>query len=223
MGILTTTPASKIAEAFLDTINRHQDHQRQRGIEHPEVEIRAVWRDLLQNLTGKEPNPEETEILALLYEMKANPVWPMPGMEDLPGLLKERVLLSGIIPNAQFYTPLLFEAFLGKTPGALSFNESLSAWSYQQLEAKPSTRLFETCLDAIQQNQGVQSHQILYVGNDMLNDILPASKTGFRTALFAGDARSLRLRSDEAACRGLEPDTVLTDLRQLSYCIAVTD
>lgn len=83
--------------------------------------------------------------------------------------------------------------------------------------------MFETCLDAIQQNQGVQSHQILYVGNDMLNDILPASKTGFRTALFAGDARSLRLRSDEAACRGLEPDTVLTDLRQLSYCIAVTD
>ena len=158
MGILTTTPASKIAEAFLDTINRHQDHQRQRGIEHPEVEIRAVWRDLLQNLTGKEPNPEETEMLALLYEMKANPVWPMPGMEDLPGLLKERVLLSGIISNAQFYTPPLFEAFLGKTPGALGFNESQSAWSYQQLEAKPSTRMFETCLDATQQNQGVQSH-----------------------------------------------------------------
>jgi putative hydrolase of the HAD superfamily len=49
----------------------------------------------------------------------------------------------------------------------------------------------------------------------MLNDILPAQTTGFRTALFAGDKRSLRLRRDNPRCSNLKPDMVLTDLVQL--------
>jgi putative hydrolase of the HAD superfamily len=53
------------------------------------------------------------------------------------------------------------------------------------------------------------------VGNDMLNDIYPAKKLGFQTALFAGDARSLRLRTDDPRCRNLSADLILTDLEQL--------
>ena len=37
----------------------------------------------------------------------------------------------------------------------------------------------------------------------------------FKTALFAGDLRSLRLRTENPRCRGLKPDLVVTDLRQL--------
>ena len=53
------------------------------------------------------------------------------------------------------------------------------------------------------------------MGNDMLNDILPARSVGFRTALFAGDKRSLRLRRDDPRCNNLKPDMILTDLIQL--------
>ncbi len=49
----------------------------------------------------------------------------------------------------------------------------------------------------------------------MLNDIYPAKKAGFNTALFAGDTRSLRLRKDVAECKTLSPDIVITDLIQL--------
>ena len=49
----------------------------------------------------------------------------------------------------------------------------------------------------------------------MLNDIFPAQKVGFKTALFAGDQRSLRLRADDPRCRELTPDLVVTDLGQL--------
>ena len=49
----------------------------------------------------------------------------------------------------------------------------------------------------------------------MLNDIYPAKQLGFQTALFAGDARSLRLRADDPRCRNLSADLVLTDLEQL--------
>jgi len=53
------------------------------------------------------------------------------------------------------------------------------------------------------------------VGNDMLNDIMPAAKLGWQTTLFAGDQRSLRLRRDREECRMVRPHLVISDLRQL--------
>ena len=61
----------------------------------------------------------------------------------------------------------------------------------------------------------IPKDSVLYVGNDMLNDIFPAQKEGFKTGLFAGDVRSLRLRSDEPVCENLSADIVITDLVQL--------
>ena len=54
----------------------------------------------------------------------------------------------------------------------------------------------------------------------MLNDVWPSHQAGFRAALFAGDQRSLRLRSDEQRVDGVEPDLVLTDLAQLPRCLS---
>ena len=59
----------------------------------------------------------------------------------------------------------------------------------------------------------------MYVGNDMLNDIASAAKVGLRTALFAGDARSLRWRKGDERVEGVVPDLVLTDLLQLVDCL----
>jgi len=61
----------------------------------------------------------------------------------------------------------------------------------------------------------VHPGSVVYLGNDMLNDMYPAQVIGFQTALFAGDARSLRLREDRSVCRNLKPGFVITDLRQL--------
>ena len=65
------------------------------------------------------------------------------------------------------------------------------------------------------EKMGVSAHSVLYVGNDMLNDIYPAKKTGFKTALFAGDARSLRLREKNPKCKDLSADIIITDLIQI--------
>jgi putative hydrolase of the HAD superfamily len=62
---------------------------------------------------------------------------------------------------------------------------------------------------------GISRTSVLYVGNDMRNDILPATKTGFQTALFAGDRRSLRLREDDPQCKNVVPNLVITDLIQI--------
>ena len=57
--------------------------------------------------------------------------------------------------------------------------------------------------------------QTAFIGNDMRNDIAPARQSGFQTILFAGDARSLRMRSDDTICREIEPDLQVTHLTQL--------
>ena len=61
----------------------------------------------------------------------------------------------------------------------------------------------------------IEPAEVLYIGNDVRNDIRPAESVGFRTGLFAGDARSLRLRRDDAACKDVRADIVMTDVRQL--------
>jgi putative hydrolase of the HAD superfamily len=61
----------------------------------------------------------------------------------------------------------------------------------------------------------VHSASVLYIGNDMLNDIYPARNAGFATALFAGDKRSLRLRQHDPRCADVSADLVITDLSQL--------
>ena len=80
--------------------------------------------------------------------------------------------------------------------------------------AKPSAKLFEMAVSAIA-DKGFDTATSLFVGNDMLNDIFPAHRLGFQTALFAGDARSLRLRKDDPRCHNLSADLILTDLGQL--------
>ena len=64
-------------------------------------------------------------------------------------------------------------------------------------------------------NMDISAHSALYIGNDMLNDIYPAKMLGFKTALFAGDARSLRLRENHPKCQNLSADMLITDLVQV--------
>jgi putative hydrolase of the HAD superfamily len=120
----------------------------------------------------------------------------------------------GIISNAQFYTPYLFNGFLHSNPKDLGFHPDLTLYSYKFGYAKPSTFMFQIAADRLE-NRLIPAHSTLFIGNDMLNDIYPAKQIGFKTALFAGDARSLRLRKDDPRCKNLTADLVITDLGQL--------
>ena len=120
----------------------------------------------------------------------------------------------GLISNAQFYTPLLFKWFLGAEIDDLGFDKRLVFFSYRHGHAKPGQHLFRLALEQLRQIK-IPASAVLYVGNDMLNDIWPAKQIGFHTALFAGDARSLRMRSDNPLCSSLTPDLVVTDLIQI--------
>ena len=138
----------------------------------------------------------------------------MPHLEDVLASVKKRQIPMGIISNAQFHTLYLFDWFLNGSPQHLGFNVDLLFLSYRLKHAKPSAKLFNLAAEKLKQ-MGIPGSSVLYVGNDMRNDIMPAQKTGFHTALFAGDKRSLRLREDDPLCKSVVPDLVITDLMQL--------
>ena len=88
-----------------------------------------------------------------------------------------------------------------------------------ELEGKPSTALYKEIAQTIA-TQDLSPAEVLFVGNDMRNDIWPASQVGMKTALFAGDQRSLRLREDDPRVSDTVPDIVITELSQLLDCLS---
>ena len=212
-GVLRRHGIDRTPENLIDSLKRtiENDHEnlRQEGIDYPEVDIVRAWETVLGNR-----DTARVKAFALEYELVVNPVYPMPGLEDLLSTCRGQNRLLGIISNAQFFTPRLLERLLGASLDMCGFDPQLTFFSYRFRSAKPSSFMFEKAAEVFYHRR-VAPASVLYVGNDMRNDILPAKTVGFKTALFAGDLRSLRRRADEARCRYLVPDVIITDLRQL--------
>lgn len=202
------TPQVLVSELY-DVIETKHRQLRDNGIDYPEIKIDEIWQQILAI-----DDMRRVRKFAIEYELIVNPVYPMPNLEALLSACRQHGLAMGIISNAQFFTPLLFEWFLDARMEQLGFDSELIFLSYQLGYAKPSTALFKMAASAINA-KGFDTAATLFVGNDMLNDIYPAHRSGFQTALFAGDARSLRLRRNESRCRDLSADLILTDLGQL--------
>ncbi len=226
-------------ETLHSEIERAHREKRSRGIAYPEVNIVEIWEQVIEslehsNLTGikREKIKEYSNLasergdtrkrkllehIAVQYEFRVNHVWPMPDMmETLNGIINgTKPMKLGIISNAQFFTPLMIEAFTQSTIEDLGFDNKLLIWSYKEEVAKPSSMLFMKIRERLVKIYGILPEETLYIGNDMLNDISPAKRAGFKTCLFAGDTRSLRLREEIKECREIKPDFVITRLKTL--------
>jgi putative hydrolase of the HAD superfamily len=215
--------AERGVQCMLSTIRSHHDRERSHGIDYPEVDILEVWRDCIDEMTRQDWMDSvaadfDLRQLAVEYEVRTNATWPMPGLLDCLDQLREAGLIIGIISNAQFYTLQMFLGLLGATPEGLGFDPEMQFYSFRHLRAKPGTFLFELAVKALAKC-GVAAEKVIYIGNDMLNDVQAAQNVGFRTALFAGDRRSLRWRTDDDRVQGVTPDVVLTDLKSLAACL----
>ena len=226
MGVPFEPPLADATELMQQAIRREHAERREQGVSYPEIQVADIWRSVFAELLVRgDLAPQASGVLnrldwrrlAVEYEARANPCWPMPEIEACLGRLREAGLLLGIVSNAQFYTPLLFPALLGRTLEECGFERHLCLFSFEHGVAKPGTRLYELAAGRLAERD-IEPAEVLYVGNDMLNDIFPAAALGFRTALFAGDARSLRWREDDSRLAAVSADLILTDLAQLPEC-----
>lgn len=199
----------RLLRAYARAVENEQHQLFTKGIDFPEIQIDLVWHKIL----GFD-DIHQARRFALHFELIINPVYPMPYAGRMLSRIRRAGLKTGIISNAQFYTPLTFEYFLGNLPEKMGFDPALLIYSYRKGRAKPSPMLFGAAAQTLRE-YSIFPENVLFLGNDMRNDILPARRMGFQTALFAGDRRSLRLRSDDPCCRDVQPDIIITDLSRL--------
>lgn len=215
-------PAEAI-ELMHENIGKVHLQKRNKGIDYPEVDIIAVWTDVLINLQRKGlisgfDTSLIPDFIAGFVSRYDNP-WLMPELEKTLEAIRNKNLELGIISNAQFYSPLTLEALTEKSLEEMGFNPELLFWSFAEDIAKPSVRFYEIAQSRLSDDFGIPPEEVLFVGNDMLNDVYPAGKAGFKTALFAGDQRSLRLREKDERSQIIVPDIQITRLGQILDCI----
>jgi putative hydrolase of the HAD superfamily len=198
-----------VLNRFYAAIENQHELLKEQGVDFPEVEIDQIWMRVLEI-----DDLETVREFAVTYELIANPAYPMPNLETMLSVCQDSNVVLGIISNAQFYTPYLFNWFLGSSPEDLGFHPDLILYSYKFGYAKPSTFMFQVAAEQLK-HMDISVGSAIYMGNDMLNDMYPAKQAGFKTGLFAGDARSLRLRENDPVCKDLSVDLVITDLIQL--------
>jgi len=200
---------TELLKEFFQAIKSKHKILKKQGIDYPEIIIEEIWMQVL-NVKDK----EKAKDFSLEYELIVNPIYPFPHLKKILKTFQKNLIPLGIISNAQFFTPLLFPAFLGQNLKELGFLEEFLFFSYEHQQAKPSLFLFEKAKTALKK-QHISPQNTLYLGNDMLNDIYPARTIGFQTALFAGDKRSLRLRKNNQICNHISPELIITELNQL--------
>ncbi len=226
LGVELRVDVQVVLEHYEAEVRRLHQEGRAQGVEFPEVQVPQVWESVLCGLARQghaqlPPTAQNHKFwchLALSFEVQANPVWPMPGAKQVLQQLREAGIFLGLISNSQFYTPLLFPALMGESLESLGMHPQLLVFSYQLGHAKPGEAIYREAVGRLAR-LGIQPQQTLYVGNDMLNDILPARNQGLWTALFAGDRRSYRPRAEDPRCQGVEPDLRITRLEQIPWSV----
>ena len=118
------------------------------GIPYPEPDIRIVWRNVLNQMHAESlilTTTDDTHYsrMAVEFEARMNPIWPMPDIQKTLDGLKAKDIELGIISNSQFYTPIAFEALSGKSLADLGFNLNLLHWSFEESRKKPGLVFYE--------------------------------------------------------------------------------
>lgn len=231
LGIEIDDSADAAIERLHRIVQQHQQVARDRGVQYPEVDILRVWRQWLdetlpqwQSMEGCSFKNSSHKVNRMLhvrlaeeFEARANPCHTMPEAARLIRKLSDHGLMLGIVSNAQFFTQSMFQAAVQDDWYRMGFDRDLCFFSYRFGHGKPGLTMYEKLVASLAR-RGIAASQALFVGNDMLNDIAAAASCGFRTALFAGDQRSLRWRTSDPRV-SVQPDVIVTELTQLLHAV----
>lgn len=227
VSVCSVTTCNFLLEQLQEQIKKQHKELNSKGKPFPDVDIFKVWRGMFEAAQNKGllkiSGNESWADTIMVFELLSNRVYPMPGMKKALLDIKEMGLPIGIVSNAQFYTPIIMNYFLtgnfSSNQHINFFDPELSVYSYKELRAKPDTALFDKLIPVLNNKYNIEPQETIFIGNDMLKDIYTAKQSGLRTVLFAGDERSLRLREDDERVKGLFPDFIINDLKQITSII----
>jgi len=169
---LPASPTTALAELVA---REHAHARRILGERYPEIDLTALWAELL----GR---PADAGLAILVAEIEDlwHPATPMPGAAAMLRRLAAAGIPCGLLSNAQA------NVWRQLGPLAPAFASDLCVFSHQFRRAKPSPALFSEIVRRLAR-RGIAPAGVWFIGNDPAHDIFPAKSAGFRTAIFGSN------------------------------------
>ena len=161
-------PEKTLHDFYHGLIALKHDQAHKNGIAFPEIIIEEIWEVILTILkrNGYEPPLAEGEKLrdfarkiAWYYNFRALGRNLYPGVVEALDGLKKKNIVTGIVSNAQFYTPIDLTLLIrDQSKGHFEdifelFDVDLTFFSYEYRVAKPNNLLFRKLYDALYEYQ----------------------------------------------------------------------
>ena len=175
---------------FFEAIRSEHKEQEEMGIVPAEVQVDLIWTEMIAR-AGGDPSVSQPRMLAAYREVMANPVRPFSGAAEALLKLKRNGIMLGLASNSQFYTLPILGKVLNIKPEEF-FNPELTFLSFHLGFSKPSPYFFRL-IRTRALSLGLRPEEVLVVGNDCENDVLPAKANGLQALLFWGNAQSVHL------------------------------
>ncbi len=209
---------------YLDEIRRIHAVKKKEGVEYPEVQIEKIWRKIINlairngyKLRNHQLMDELVFDVAYFFDSEVNkPKRLIKNAAKILEQLRNQGLIQGLISNAQFYTEMnLYQLLLAENLEFKElFNHKLLIYSYKLGFSKPNIKIFQEAAISLQM-LGIESNQVVYIGDNLSKDIKPAKKIGFTTVLLAKDP----IKYNELNLIKFKPDHVIDDLSGLGSIV----
>jgi FMN phosphatase YigB (HAD superfamily) len=195
---------------------------------YPEVRSDEIWQLIVRRLMKNEYQfdapfygslEQLCEKISYFFHSSLQGTGPQAGAYAAMKALHERGLVLGLVADAQCFTTVQLLRALGRQ-GKLShpselFDTEIMALSFEVGARKPSERLFRDLIGKLAPRD-IAPNQVLHVGSNLPNDVTPARRLGFRTALFAGDKSSVVATKEQLNEPTSRPDVLVTELSQIA-------
>lgn len=225
-------PWELMFQQYEPQIKDHQMTGKVRKGEHPEVDSAKIWHILLERLLQKKyvwdvaiygDLEALSEKVAYFFHSALQGVGPSPQLRSALEAVREAGLRQGLVGDGQVFTPVQLLRALrrdgGHEPLSALIDTSCVSLSYALGARQPTERLFEPCLESLQE-AGISPAETLYVSCRLIDDLAPAKRRGLKTALYAGDRNSLQATGPQVRDPELKPDRILTELGQIRQIVS---
>lgn len=179
-------PSKDILRMYVNQIRRVHKTKEGLGISYPEVKIDNIWKSVLRGVGHRAGIKRIFKIAYDFHDFSGE----RRLYDNTAYLLKElkgRGIKAGIVSNSQFYTEIDMLRLLRRELRIHSiyelFDKPLVFYSYRVGCSKPNMKSFNLLKRRLRKFR-IRNSEVLYVGNDMLKDIYPAKKAGFKTCWF---------------------------------------
>lgn len=194
---------------------------------NPEIISEKIWDDVYKKLLQKDyvydvamygSAADYVKKIAYFFHASIQGCGAYDGAADAVRAVSEAGKFNGLLADGQCFTPAqIHKAFREQDPSFdvnQYFPMNLRCISAEKKAKKPNDAFFKLAVDALK-SRGIAPGEALHVGSNLIRDIAPAKKLGFRTALFVGDKASLVATSDQLKDPAMRPDVMLTELPQI--------